>query len=66
MKVYFWLKQHGWRIAYWALLVMAFISAYNGDTWQDRVIHAVLNTFGVWGVMIVGEFASLEKLNEQK
>ena len=43
---------------------MGFISSYNGDTWESRLIHAVLNTVGIWGVMLVGQLAFVERLND--
>ena len=64
MKLYFWLKDHLWRICFWIIIVMGFIGAYNGDTWQERIIHAVLNTIGIWGVMMVGQLSFCEKVTE--
>ena len=63
MKLYFWLKDHMWRIAFDIILVMSFIGSYNGDTWENRLIHAVLNTFGVWGIMVVGQLCFIEGNN---
>ena len=62
--VYFWLKNHIWRICYWILLVTAFISAYKGDDVAYRIGHAVLNTFGVWGMLNIGMLSFCEKVAE--
>lgn len=66
MKLYFWLKSHGWRIAFWTVLVLAFVGAYTGGTWQERLIHAFFNTIGVLGIMFIGELAFCEKMKDEK
>ena len=63
VEIYFWVKSHIWRIFLWINLIVTFISNYNGEY---QLANAILNTLGVWGIMLIGQFSYLESLKESE